>query len=274
MKLKRLLTVVVILIAIYSSFGIWLRSIYVVPVLMYHNIDGNSDNSGLSVSPESFEKQMKFLHDNNYSVMSLEELIGIIRSNSNIPKKVVCITIDDGHQNNYSNAYPVLKKYNFPANFFIITSLIGKEEYMTWDELREVQENKIFIGSHSKSHPFLTSIKDKDKLMDEIAGSKAILESNIKDKVSFFCYPIGNFDDTVRQAVIDAGYWGAVGTNPPLKYSRKDFYAIPRIKISRNCDNPIIFWFETSGYYTFIKDFKKKFKNFRKGLDDEGNQRN
>ncbi len=265
MKLKRLFTIIVIVIAIYAVIGTALRSIYVPPVMMYHQIAEYPGDDNLLVSSESFEKHMKFLRDNEYSVIPLDELISRIKSNLEMPDKVVAVTFDDGYEDNYKNAYPILKKYDIPATIFIITDYIGKDNYLTWDEIRRMSKDRIQFGSHTKSHPFLDMIKDVSVLSDEIAGSKSVIEANSGSKVNMFCYPLGRMNDEVKKIVEDSGYMGAVSTNPPFKYKRNDVYAMPRIKITRNCDNPIVFWFEISGYYTFVKDIKKKFRNFRRG---------
>ena len=69
-------------------------------------------------------------------MISLDEMVDLIVNKKRIPHKTVSITFDDGYKNNYLCAYPILKKYNFPATIFIITSVVGEDEYLSWDEIR------------------------------------------------------------------------------------------------------------------------------------------
>ena len=243
MNLKKLLTIIVIGIAIYSGNSLLLDRAYVVPIAIYHNIDGNSKKDGLSVSPESFERQMKFLRDYKYNVISLESLMSLMNNKTRIPRNTICVTFDDGSLNNYDVAYPILKKYDIPADIFIVVDFVGKDGYMTWLEIQEMCKNKMSIGSHSMTHPFLQFMKDKDAVKKEIRDSKSIIESKLNEKIYVFAYPLGGFNEEVKKEVIDAGYIGAVGTNLPVGYSNNDRFVLPRLRISKNCDNLLVFWF-------------------------------
>ncbi len=225
---------------------------HVVPILMYHSIDHNDKTSGLSVSPESFARQMEFLSKNRYNVIPLEKAVAYIEKKEIPPPKTVAITFDDGLENNYKSAYPVLKKYNLPAAMFIIVNRVGAPGFMTWDEIKEISDSGIVtIGSHTRTHFWLLG-SDKRFLEDEVVNSKKILEEKLGKKVNLFCYPMGAFDAESRRAVIDAGYTCAVSTNPE-NVSPDDIYAIKRIKISHSSDNLFIFWAETTRLYTWFK---------------------
>lgn len=271
MNLKKLLTIIVIVIAIYSGFSLLLDKVYVVPILTYHNIDGNSKEDGLSVSPKSFERQMKFLRDYKYNVIPLDSLVSLMNNKMRIPRNTICVTFDDGKINNYNTAYPILKKYNIPADIFITVDHVGKSGYMDWPQIQEMYKSKINIGSHSLTHPFLQFMEDKDAMRKEIRDSKNIIESKLKEKIYIFAYPLGGFNGEVRKEVIDAGYIGAVGTNLPVGYPDNDRFVLPRLRISKNCDNMFVFWFETNGYYTFIKNIKRYHKEREKKKNAEAN---
>jgi len=232
---------------------IFLQAIYVPPILMYHYIDDKEDMSKLSLCPEGFSRQMKFLREHKYNVVSLEELVGMIKNKKKIPPKTVAVTFDDGMRNNFLCAYPVLKQYNIPATFFVPTNFVGTADYMTWDELKAMDGSLITIGSHTKSHLMLPYLSD-EQIKDEIYGSKKTLEENLARPVTIFSYPVGSYNDKIKQLVIDAGYEAAAATNPGPGKAWNDIYALKRIRISRTSNNLFIFWIETSGYYTFIKE--------------------
>jgi len=253
----RKITITAVSLIVMTVAVLWVKAQYVVPVIMYHKIDENSAASTLSVSPESFKAQMVFLKSHKYNVVKLEDLVDMAKKNK-ILSRTIAITFDDGYENNYLKAYPVLKKLGLPATIFIIPTMIGIDGYLTWDEVIEMSESGVIsIGSHSMTHPWLPTQPDQ-KLDSEIAGSKRAIESHLGKEVGEFCYPLGGFNKNVREKVINAGYKIAVTTNPGKKYPKQDLFAMKRIKIAKTSDNLFIFWFETTGFYTWIKEHRGK----------------
>ncbi len=234
----------------------FLRSAYVVPVLMYHSVDDKWRESKLSVSPESFERQMEFLVRNRYNILSLHELTRLLESGKPIKPKTVAITFDDGYENNYTNAFPVLKRYGIPATVFVVIDKIGRKGYLTWKQIREMAAHNIEIGSHTMSECYLPDIDERERLIKEISGSRQALKRKIPGSGDFIAYCSGGFNDDIRQIVIDSGYDGACATNPGKAYPADDIYALKRLRISRTSDNLFVFWIETSGLYTWIKEHR------------------
>jgi peptidoglycan/xylan/chitin deacetylase (PgdA/CDA1 family) len=232
------------------------RSSSVVPVLMYHSFQVEKDKLIPYVSPEIFADQMEFLAKNRYNVVGPDKVIAYMTKREKMPAKTVAITADDGYYNFYLNAYPILKKYNLPATFFIATDNIGASGYLGWKELREMSDSGLItIGSHTKSHPWIPSVStDKEKLWSELAGSKKILEKGLGKNVFFLCYPNGGFNDLAKEAVSSAGYKGAFTTNPSKKSDIDDIYAIRRIKMSSTSVSPVILWGKISRYYAWFKE--------------------
>lgn len=255
--MKRCKRLIILLVCFtFAIVGLlWAREQYVVPIIMYHKIDDNASVSKLSVSPENFKRQMSFLKRHNYNVVRLEDLPALIRSGK-IPYKTIVITFDDGYENNYTDAYPVLKELGLPATIFIVPALIGSEGFLTWDQVIEMSESGIIsIGSHSMTHAYLLDLPEQ-KLNIEIFDSKRAIESHIRKKVLGFSYPLGHFNDYIKKRVIDAGYRIAVSTNPGRGYPKNDLFAMKRLRISRTSDSLFVFWIETSGFYTWIKEHR------------------
>jgi peptidoglycan/xylan/chitin deacetylase (PgdA/CDA1 family) len=251
---KKFIFLFIILFCVTGLF-LYFRAQYVVPIIMYHSIDDKADVSKLSVSPESFEAQMMFLKNRGYNAVKLEDLAVMVKENK-IPYKTIAITFDDGFENNYTAAYPVLKELGISAAIFIIPEWIGKEGYLTWDQVVEMSDSGLIsIGSHTMSHAYLAGIEDK-RLEPEISDSKHFIEAHIGKEVRNFSYPLGAFDSDARDMVIKTGYTIAVATNPGGKYPKNDLFAMKRIRISRTSDNLFVFWIETSGFYTWIKEHR------------------
>lgn len=247
--------VVIILFCLLVYIGI--DSSSVVPVLMYHSIHKDEETS-LFVSPEVFERQMKFLAEHKYNVIGPDDVIAIMNKEKKMPPKTVCITVDDGFYNFYRYGFPVLKKYNLKAALLIPTDKIGRPGRLGWKELREMSDSGlIMVESHTRSHAWLPSISvDEKKLNDELAGSKNILEKGLGKKVEYLAYPNGAFNDLVKEAAKKAGYKGAFTVNPAKKSDIHDIYAIRRIKMSSSSDNPLILWGKLSRYYAWFKEHK------------------
>lgn len=241
---------------------VFVKTAYIVPVLMYHSIDNNYKASKLSVSPESFKRQMEFLHNNGYNVISLEKIAYYLKNKVKIPPKTVSITFDDGFLNNYEVAYPVLKKYGIPAAIFVIVDKVGEHGYLGWKEIKEMSDSGLItIGSHTLSHRWLPYM-GTEQLRSELSESKRILEENIGKPVRALCYPYGSKNDRVEREARLAGYACAAAIGPGPYSPFDDVYSIKRIKISRTSDNMFAFWFEVSGYYTWIKERDKKYQAY------------
>lgn len=236
---------------------VWLvlSSIHSTPILTYHHIDYRDRQWKLSVSPEAFRKQMEFLKAHQYKVLGLSDYIDRLKHKKYIPKKAVVITFDNGYDNNFIHAFPVLKKLGFPATIFVQVGGINRRSYMTDEDLMILADNGIEIGSYTIHHGYLPNLGTEAKTK-EIYDSKSMLELLIKSPVTLFCYPGGGLDEESRKMVEDAGYEGAVISSSARKIPTKDPYALKRIRISRSADNLFVFWFKISGFYTLIEELR------------------
>ncbi len=163
------------------------------PMLMYHVIDcPREPYPYLYVSAEDFEKQIKYLYDNGYTFLFPEEL-----SLADSVKNPVIITFDDGYEQMYTKAFPILKKYNAKATLYMISDFIDIEGYCTSANLREMSDSGVFrIYSHTKSHRVLTTLS-ADEIEKEFAESNDKIYNITKREVTSLAYPNGFFDSTV-----------------------------------------------------------------------------
>jgi len=235
---------------------LYVRTQYVVPVLMYHRIDHAAQKSKLSVAPKSFQKQLFWLKRWKTEVIPLQELVDALKTGEALHPKTRVVTFDDGYENFFTEAYPALKKYNVPATVFVVLAWVGKEGFMTWDQLQVLAKDPLVtLGSHTLSHAWLPSLDD-EALRQELEGSRRLLQEGLGQPIRLLCYPAGAFDARVRSAAVAAGYEGAVATNPGPHYPDDDPYAVKRVRISRTSDNPLVFGVESSGFYTFLKEIR------------------
>jgi len=241
----------VILLGFFYLF--WLIPKYAMPILTYHSIAYEKNNH--FVSPENFVKQMEYIKKNGYEVITLDELVKTIQSKKHLKRNKVVITFDDGYQNNFKYAYPVLKKFGFPATIFLVTDYIGKEKgFLNWDEVKIMAKDNIFFGGHTKTHFYLGSIEDDKIVWEQVAGSKKAIEKEIGAPVDYFCYPGGGFNERVKEIVKEAGYKGACTTNRGFARFNSDVYEIKRMKATNyDMTKPFSFWLKLSGYYNLFR---------------------
>ena len=196
---------------------------------MYHEI-GDGPNS-LYVRDKEFSEQMKYLWENNYRVVTLSEGLRMLKAKENM-SKVIAITFDDGYLSFYSKVWPILREYNFPATVFVITKNCDNHLYLNWEQLKFLQANWIEIGSHTQTHPALTQISHA-AIVDEVVGSKAILDKNLVYPCQEFCYPTGVYNKEVVEVVNEAGYEVAVTVNYAKATRNNEDLLMPRIRIPR-----------------------------------------
>ena len=267
-KRKRLIIVCAVIVAVAAALTFYVKRHYAVPILMYHAIAPNADeNNRLAVSPWVFARQMRFLAQYHYNVIPLEKLAQLIQSGAKIPSRTVVITFDDGYGDTFQYVYPVILKYRLPVEMNIIVNEVGRPpvgDRLTWDQIRIMQRSGLVsIGSHTLGPGLLTECANDAEVKRQLTESKRVIEEKIGAPVNIFSYPEGRFNAKIRQDVIDAGYTVAVATHPGLHYPNNDVFALKRLRISENSGNMFVFWFETSGIYTFIRDCSKHNKQKR-----------
>ncbi|MCL4426174.1 MAG: polysaccharide deacetylase family protein [Firmicutes bacterium] len=225
------------------------RALLRIPILMYHRIGEPAD--GLTVTPKDFAQQMRFLAEQGYRTITLSQLLQEMaaltgsrdarslaeagdssqpREPSLLAGKVVVLTFDDGYDSVFLQAFPVLKKYHFTATVFPITGLVGKKGFLNWDEMKEMADYGVDVGSHTVHHPDLRYLR-KGELEQEIEDSRQILLRRLGQSVRAFCYPAGKYNPQVLEEVRRAGYLGAVTTEYGAVTLSDDPYRLRRIRI-------------------------------------------
>lgn len=205
-----------------------------VPVLLWHYISTNENKSdigrtGLSTPPEVFESQLQTLKGAGYTPITFDEMAAGFAGGP-LPGKPVILTFDDGYEDFYLNAYPLLTKYQMKGTEFIPTGLIGGGLFMTWSQIDDMSHSPyVTLESHSIHHYYMANSSDA-VITQEVEESKRVLESHTGYKVNWFAYPYGSFDDRVVAAVRKAGYIGSVTTIPGSGQYQSRFFYIPRYR--------------------------------------------
>ena len=193
----------------------------------------------------------------NWHCLTLKELYyQYLFPQKNLDKKIFVITFDDGYRSNYLNALPLLKKYNLKATIFLIFNFIGKENYLNWNEIFEMQDYGIEFGSHTISHLKLTKIS-LPEAKKEIFNSKKFFENRLKREILSFCYPISDFNEKIIGLVKEAGYKLAVVT-PCSPEFKESIFTLKRIGISAK-DYNLRFLLKTTPIFDFLREIKYRY---------------
>lgn len=164
-----------------------------VPILCYHGVlDVPWGQASLFVKVNEFEAQMKYLSENGYTTIFASDI-----KNANKYKKPIVITFDDGYRDVYTNAFPILKKYNLKANVYMISGWINGDVYMTEEMTKEMANSPLIeIGSHTVNHKALATLSDSE-IETELKDSKSTLEKMVNKNIDVIAYPTGSYDSRV-----------------------------------------------------------------------------
>jgi len=225
-----------------------------IPILMYRSLEPERFKDKSALSPELFEKQMRFLSRSFFNVVSLKESIEA-GSRENLFGSKTVITFDDGYLDHYTQALPILKKYELPATFFISPEKVGHKGFMNVSMVREIHETPGYeIGSHGLYHDSLGDI-NYDRVHKSIFESKKSLERMLRGTISGFSYPSGSFDEVAVKLVKKAGYERACAASHVHERGlERNPYTLRRIKISGSSRSNFSFVFRLSGFYNLFRN--------------------
>jgi peptidoglycan/xylan/chitin deacetylase (PgdA/CDA1 family) len=210
-----------LLLALYLFWRMRLRTKRTesIQILTYHRINDDFDWGITRQKVGQFEKGMRFLRSQGYEPVTLEEAFRPAPANGDksgqtLDRKVA-ITFDDGYEDVYLNAFPILQKYEFTAHIFVITGYVGKHNswdydpgrrrHLSWKQIKEMSDLGFGIGSHTVNHPDLTRIEQRF-VGYELKKSKEVLEDKLGQEVCFLSYPFGRYNRFVQEEAERVGY--------------------------------------------------------------------
>lgn len=203
-----------------------------IPILMYHSICNDDPNNSLMIPTEMFAEQMEWLRENDFTAMSMDDVIEAMNTGK-VPKRPVLITFDDGYADNYINAFPELKNNNLKGTFFIISDTITEEGgyYMSTSMLKEMKEAGMEIENHTANHLELNNLSREDAI-DSIKRGQEFLRSVIGSNGNYLCYPVGRYSDETIEIQKELGIKAALTTQGGISSIADGKYELKRIRIS------------------------------------------
>ena len=206
-----------------------------IPILMYHAVHvmdpSEASNANLIIDPDLFEAQIKALSKAGYYFLTPEEAYKAFTENALPAKKVVWLTFDDGNEDFYTIAYPILKKYKAKATNNIITGFVkkGNAGNLTVKQMKEMMVHGMSFQSHTVNHPDL-STTDKATQKVELTDSIDFLENKLNTKVNTIAYPSGRYNQTTLD-LAKKTYKLGLTTNEGLASAKDGLLSLNRVRI-------------------------------------------
>jgi len=182
-----------------------------VPILLYHHIAVSPVGSRYYVPPDKFEDEIRLLHDWGYAAITTSDLVRAITKGAALPPRPVLITFDDGNEDNYTTAFPIMQKYGFTGVLYIVVQYMNLPNYLTAAQIQEMAAAGWEVGSHSETHRNLPT--SPDAMRYEIVQSRKDLENRLGVPVLTFAYPFGAEDGAAGDYTHFAGYIAAMGAS-------------------------------------------------------------
>jgi peptidoglycan/xylan/chitin deacetylase (PgdA/CDA1 family) len=213
-------------------------------ILMYHMVaePRSEAERRFAIPPRRFASHMAALTAKGYVPVSLAEVQAHLRDGQALPERAVAVTLDDGFADNYTDALPILQQQGIAATVFVAVDTVGRENrwmgsngwptrpMLDWGQIREMHSAGIGIGSHTRSHPRLSSL-DRESARAEIREAKQILEDKLGTAVEHFAYPYGDWCGETVELVREAGHTLACSTRSGFNRRDVDPLLLRRIEV-------------------------------------------
>jgi peptidoglycan/xylan/chitin deacetylase (PgdA/CDA1 family) len=217
-----------------------------VRILCYHSVSTSPDDS-FSVPPREFAQQMEYLTA-HFTVLGMDDAFDLLREGRVVPPRAVAVTIDDGYEDAYTCAYPILAGLGIAATLFLPVGFIESgtslrpmrkrlphAKFLSWRQVREMSLGGMTFGSHTVDHTSLTRLS-RMEIRSQLVDSKTLIEANIGQPVTGLAYPYGGVNDfnrEVERQAESAGYLWAVTGLSGRNTVRTDSFEFRRTKVER-----------------------------------------
>ncbi|CAN5646067.1 polysaccharide deacetylase family protein [soil metagenome] len=205
------------------------------PIILYHKVVERAEidsKAGIYVTAEMFDKQLSYLKKKKFRTLTFYDVEKVLNNEKLAKEEDIILTFDDGYKNNYSSAFPILKKYGFKCVIFYVAGFSSNEwdkdkneaedHLMSDEEISEMEEYGIEFGSHTLTHPHLTQLSVKQAEL-EIKGSFEILKPKLKKPLISFAYPYGECSPEVKEIVRKSYKFGIATDSGPLLLNEDHF---------------------------------------------------
>ena len=235
-----ILTIIILLgISIYTYDRLTVNNEYLIseknleiPIFLYHHIvkeESEIQYDYMQTTEKTFEEQIRGLENLGYHFISYQDLIDYNNGQKKLYKKSCDLTFDDGCRDIYTNAYPILQKYNIPFTMFVVTNAVGADGCASWEELKEMQDSGLaLIASHSTNHTEFNKLSVEETLENVDSSYKALEENLGEQKTKIFTYPYGLYSQEQLEPLKEEGYVINLTDNKINKSKDLNLYGLHR----------------------------------------------
>ncbi len=214
------------------------------PILMYHRVApfGGYKAARWRVNPQLFDDQMRYLVENGFRTITLEEWYNYKTVRKPMPQRTILLTFDDGFDDFAVYAWPILQNYGLGAINYLVSSLVGRANewdaamgesvpLMNWDTIKRLRDEGCEFGSHTCSHKHLTGLTT-DEIAYELAHSRAVLQKELGLPITSIAYPFGDYDPIVAHIAGACGYDFAVTCDGSMASYESKLLQLPREEVA------------------------------------------
>ncbi len=208
------------------------------PILMYHYVseppaDADIYRRDMSVTPERFESHLQYLRQAGYKTITLDDLLYALTQGRSLPPKSIILTFDDGYEDNFLNAFPLLEKYGMIGHFSIMTDVIndGTPGYMSWSQIEEMAAAGQRFGSHARYHIPSQKGGSTDYLIWHALGAMEAIQEHLGYHPRWITYPSGEYDAQTIAVYRSAYYWGGLSIEQGATHTLDDIFALKRVRV-------------------------------------------
>lgn len=214
------------------------------PIILYHYVEvvkdkGDTIRQSLNINPYIFEKQLKDLKDNGYTAYYVKDIPGILNGDIKINDKSVVLTFDDGYEDFYTDAFPIIQKYKTKVTLYVVYDFIGRKGFLNKQELVDIANSGLVeIGSHAVDHISMSGIATSEAKW-QITRSKSLLEELLGIEIKTFAYPYGGFNAKTIDFVKEASYSAAVSVMSGVYHTNDEIFHLTRYRAGMLGDSPV-----------------------------------
>jgi len=219
-------------------------------IFTYHRFN-DSRYPSTNITLQDFRAHLDLLSQEKFSVLTLGQVVNKLQKGITLPQRCAVISVDDAYRSFLTDGWPLLKEYGYPATLFVSTDTVGGGGYLSWQELRGLQEQGVEIGNHSASHAYLldrlVSESDADwmkRIGEDISRSQQAFETHLGSIPELYAYPYGEFAPALVDLVKSAGFLAAFGQQSGVVADDQDYFRLPR--------------FPVGGDYSSLTEFRNK----------------
>lgn len=212
-------------------------------LLMWHDVVPSKKLVWFDTTVKELEAQFASIKQHHLTPVTMDRLADHLERGSPIPPGAVVLTFDDNNLGLYQHVFPLLKRYRWPAAFFVHTDYVGKrtgKDHCTWEQLREMEKSGLVqVCPHTASHPADLRTVSVKQMERELVQARARTEKELGGKRVYFAYPEGHYDERVARAVLKAGYRLAITEDWGSAESSRNLMMVHRYSMHRRAEQAV-----------------------------------